>query len=60
MDDELHRRVVVVEQKDLVEGRFLGLGARTSNDTGTGIVALAVIAVALIPHEVPQSLTAQE
>jgi len=59
VDDELHRRIVVVEQQHLVERGLLGLGARARDDTGAGIVALAVIAVALVPHEVPQSLTAR-
>lgn len=59
MDDEFHRRVIVVEQKHFVEGRLLGLGARAGDDTGAGIVAFAVIAVTVIAHEVPLSLDAQ-
>jgi len=59
MDDEFHRRVIVVEQKHLVERRLLSLGARAGDDTGAGIVALAIIAVTMIAHEVPLSLTAQ-
>ena len=58
MDDELHRRVVVVEQQYFVEGRLLGFCTRAGDDTGTGIVAFAII-VAVIPHEVPQSPDAQ-
>ena len=54
MNDELHRRVIVVEQEDLVEGWFFGLRARTGDDTGAGIVALAISAVR-IAHLVPQS-----
>ena len=37
MDDELHRRVVVVQQQHLVERRLLGLGARFGDDAGAGI-----------------------
>ena len=59
MNDEFHRRVIVVEQKHLVEGGLLGLGARAGDDTGAGIIAFAVVAVAVIAHEVPLSLTAQ-
>jgi len=50
MHNELHRRVVVVEQKNLVEGRFLGFRARARDDTGAGIVAFSAVAVALVPH----------
>ena len=53
VDDELHRRVVVVQQQNLVERRFLGLGARFGDDAGAGIArpVLAVIAVARILHK---------
>ena len=37
VDDEFHRRVVVVEQKHLVEAGLLGLGARFGDDAGAGI-----------------------
>ena len=46
MHNELHWRVVVVEQEDLVERRFLGFRARARDDTGAGIVAFSAIAVA--------------
>jgi len=46
MHNELHRRVVVVEQKHLVERRFFGFRARTRDDTGAGIVAFSTVAVA--------------
>ena len=38
MDDELHRRVVVVEQQNLVEVRLLGLRSRFGDDAGSGAV----------------------
>ena len=34
MDDELHRRVVVVQDEDLVETRLLGLWACLGDDAG--------------------------
>ena len=46
MHNEFHRRVVVVEQKNLVERRFLGFRARARDDTGAGIVAFSAVAVA--------------
>ena len=52
MDDELHGRVVVVQQQHLVEAGLLGLGARVGDDAGAGtILALAVpVIVARILH----------
>jgi len=42
--DELHRRVVVVEQQHLVERRALRLGARLGDDSGltVGVVLVAI------------------
>mgnify|MGYP003716122175 CR=1 FL=1 len=34
VDDKLHRRVIVIQQQDLVHGRFLGLGPRLHGDAG--------------------------
>src|ERR1700761_3523460 len=48
--NEFHRRVVIIEQQNLVERRFLGFRARARDDTGAGIVALSVIAAARIAH----------
>src|SRR5665213_864866 len=47
VNDEFHRRVVVVEDQNLVEAGFLGLGARFCDDAGSiaGAVVLAVCAV---------------
>ena len=53
MDDELHRRVVVVQQQDLVEAGLLGLGARFGDDAGSGVarpVLAVVVIVARILH----------
>ena len=36
-DDELHRRVVVIEQEDLVQTRLLGLRARPGDHIGPGV-----------------------
>jgi len=47
--NELHRRVIVVEQEHLVERRFLGFRARARDNTGAGIVAFSAVAVR-IPH----------
>jgi hypothetical protein len=43
MNDELHRRVVVVEDQDPVKTGFLGLGFGSRNDGGTpaGTIAAA-------------------
>ncbi len=48
VDDEFHRRVVVVQQKHLVEAGLLGLGARFGDDPGAGVArpVLIVIVVA--------------
>ena len=35
VNDELHRRVVVVQHQNLVHGRFLGFGTRFGDDTRT-------------------------
>jgi len=43
MNDELHRRVVVVQQKNLVEAGLLGFRARFRDDAGSGAVARAVV-----------------
>ena len=51
MDDELHRRVIVVEQQHLVEAGLLGLGARFGDDAGSGVasgIARPVLAVVVI------------
>jgi hypothetical protein len=48
MNDELHRRVVVVEQKDFVEARLLRLRPRFRDDAGSGAVADAVVLARLI------------
>ena len=46
MNDELHRRVVVVEQKHPVETELLGLGTRLSDDAGASAdTVLAVMAI---------------
>ncbi len=43
--DEIHRRVVVVQQQHLVEARPLGLRPRLGDDMGAGLVTPARIAV---------------
>src|SRR6478672_7424096 len=43
--NEVHRRVVVVEEQHLVEARPLGLRPRLGDDMGAGIVAPARITV---------------
>ena len=51
MNDEFHRRVVVVQQQNLVKRRLFDLGAGFRDDTGAGtILALAVIVVAGVLH----------
>ena len=47
MDDELHRRVVVVQQQNFIKAGLLGLGTRFGDDAGSG-VARPVLAVAVI------------
>ena len=39
MDDELHGRVVVVQNKNFVERRLLGLGPRLGRDPGSKAIA---------------------
>ncbi len=47
VDDEFHRRVVVVEQEHLVHARLLGLGARFRDDAGAVVtVARSLAALA--------------
>ena len=46
--DEFHRRVVVVEQQNLVERRLLGLGARLGDNAGTDAAAVPIVAVVSI------------
>ena len=52
VNDELHRRVVVVEQQNLVQAGLFGLWARFGDDPGAGIArpVLVAIAVARILH----------
>src|ERR1043166_3840114 len=53
VNDELHRRVVVVQDEDLVETGFLGLRARLGDQPGPGsvtAVAHPAIAVARVSH----------
>src|SRR5258706_1387688 len=50
VDDELHGRVVVVEDEDLIEARFLGLGARFRDDAGARAVSRALLAAAIVPR----------
>ena len=54
MNDELHRRVVVVQDEDFVEAGLLGLGARFRDDAGTiaGSVALIVVILS-VAHRRP-------
>ena len=53
VNNELHRRVIVVQQQDLIERGFLGLGARAGDDAGTGSIALAVVAaVTAVAHDI--------
>src|SRR5258707_12746402 len=52
MNDELHRRVVVVENKNLVEAGLLGFRARLRNDADSGVVACSLPAiVARVSHK---------
>ena len=51
MDDEFHRRVVVVQEQDLVEAGLLGLGTRFGDDAGSGVasgISRPVLAVVVI------------
>ena len=52
MNDELHRRVVVVQNKDLVEAGFLGFRARLRDHAGArpraGAVRAALPALAIV------------
>ncbi len=53
VDDEFHRRVVVVQDQDFVERRLLGLRACFRNDAGSRsgtAIADQAIAIALISH----------
>jgi len=48
VDDELHRRVVVVQQQHLVERRLLGLGARFGDDPGAGVARPVLVVVVVV------------
>ena len=51
VNNKLHRRVVVVEDEDLVEAGFLGLRARFCDQTGPGsVTAVAHSTVARVSH----------
>ncbi len=54
VDDELHRRVVVVQDEDLVETRLLGLRARLRDDTGPRSVSGSRAAVLIVLLIVPR------
>ncbi len=43
-DDELHGRVVVIQQKHLVQRRLLGLGRRLGDDARLSIVMFRSLA----------------
>src|SRR5258707_8166566 len=46
MDDELHRRVVVIEQKHLVHRGLLGLRLALDDDAGLAVVLRGLVVVA--------------
>ena len=50
MNNEFHRRVIVIQQQHLVERRLFNLGARFRDDTGSGTVPALCIVVAAILH----------
>ena len=52
MDDELHRRVVVVEQQHFIQAGLFGARTRLGDDPGAGAVppVLLVVAVARVLH----------
>src|SRR5262245_23830320 len=54
VDDELHRRVVVVEKQDPVEARLLGLGFGARDDCGAA--PRAVSAMVAVLHFCPAIL----
>ena len=43
MHDELHRRVIIIQQQNLVEWRALGLWARLHQDRRVGIVVVRIV-----------------
>lgn len=42
-NDKLHRRIIIIQQQNLVEARLLGFGASFRDDTGAGIAAFVTI-----------------
>ena len=48
MNDEFHRRIIVIQQQHLVERRLFDLGARFCDDTGSGTVFALTIPLAVI------------
>ena len=55
MDDKLHRSVVVVEEKNLVERGLLRFGLRLRDDAGTNAPVL-ITAPPVVRHSVPVTL----
>src|SRR5579871_1041545 len=51
MNDELHRCVVVIEKKHLVEARLLGFRACFGDDAGSGAAISLSAIVAPVSHE---------
>lgn len=52
-NNKLHRRVIVIQQQNLVEARLLGFGAGFRDDTGTGIapiITITIVGVAFVAH----------
>ena len=45
--DELHRRVIVVQQKNFIEARLLGLGPRLRNNARAPFVTVATVAATI-------------
>ena len=50
VNDEFHRRVVVVQQKDFVEAGFLGFRTRARDNAGSGSAVARPLPVLVVFH----------
>src|SRR5579864_518229 len=60
VNDELHGRVVVVEDKNLVEAGLLGFRPRLRNDAGSDVVARALSAIVARVSHMPKYQTVHD
>lgn len=55
VNDEFHRRVIVIQEEHLVQAGFLGFRARSGDNTGSGAVIRIPPIVFLVAHDADDS-----